>query len=53
VDVFVCRAGILDKWESAASFEILPDLPYPEMVSAEATEQGAVLVDFSYVGQRG
>ncbi len=53
VDVFVCRAGILDKWESAASFEILPDLPYPEMVSAEATEQGAVLADFSYVSQRG
>jgi lipopolysaccharide transport system ATP-binding protein len=33
VDVFVCRAGILDSWEGAASFEILPDLPYPEIGS--------------------
>ncbi|WP_228479421.1 polysaccharide ABC transporter ATP-binding protein [Microbacterium atlanticum] len=48
VDVFVCRAGILDAWEAAASFEILPDLPYPEFSDPEATAGGAVLSDFTY-----
>jgi lipopolysaccharide transport system ATP-binding protein len=48
VDVFVCRAGILDSWEGAASFEILPDLPYPEIGSEEAVAGGAVLTDFAY-----
>lgn len=48
VDVFLCRAGILDAWEGAATFEILPDLPYPEMASEEATAGGMVLTDFTY-----
>lgn len=48
IDVFVCRAGILDAWEGAASFEILPDLPYPEIGSEEAISSGVVLTDFSY-----
>jgi len=48
VDVFVCRAGILDAWEAAASFEILPDLPYPQFTDSEAITGGAVLTDFSY-----
>jgi lipopolysaccharide transport system ATP-binding protein len=48
VDVFVCRAGILDAWEGAASFEILPDLPYPQFADAEAIAGGVVLTDFAY-----
>ena len=48
VDVFVCRAGILDAWEGAASFEILPDLPYPQFADTEAIAGGVVLTDFSY-----
>ena len=48
VDVFVCRQGILDAWEGAASFEILPDLPYPEMADGEAIAGGVVLTDFAY-----
>lgn len=48
VDVFVCRSGILDSWEGAASFEILPDLPYPQYAGGEAVAGGAVLTDFTY-----
>jgi lipopolysaccharide transport system ATP-binding protein len=48
VDVYVCRSGILDSWEGAASFEILPDLPYPEGADGESTSGGIVLTDFTY-----
>lgn len=49
VDVFVCRMGILDAWEGAASFEILPELPYPETMNDEAIQGALVLSDFEYV----
>lgn len=48
VDVFVCRAGILDAWQGAAAFEVLPDLPYPEAAPEDAYSTGAVLTDFTY-----
>ena len=48
VDVFVCRAGILDAWEGAAGFEVLTELPYPGMVPEDAYASGLVLSDFTY-----
>lgn len=48
VDVFVCRSGILDAWEGAAVFEVLPVSPYPELAGDEALSTGVVLSDFSY-----
>lgn len=48
VDAFVCQAGILDAWEGAGSFEVLPAYPYPEFTSDEAFGAGIVLSDFSY-----
>lgn len=48
VDVFLCRTGVMDAWEGAGSFEVLPDLPYPEPGTGEAFARGAVLADFSY-----
>lgn len=48
VDVFVCRAGILDAWQGAASFDVLPDLPYPGTVPEDAYASGLVLSDFTY-----
>jgi len=48
VDVFVCQAGILDSWEGAAAFEVLPHNPYPELAGDEAVSSGLVLADFSY-----
>lgn len=48
VDVYVCQAGVLDAWEGAWRFEILPDLPYPEFTESSGTEKGLVFVNFDY-----
>src|SRR5690606_34306798 len=28
-DLYLCKAGILDAWEGAGAFEVLPKAPYP------------------------
>lgn len=48
IDVFICRMGILDAWEGAATFEVLPELPYPESMNDEAIQGALVLSDFEY-----
>lgn len=48
VDVFLCAMGVMDKWEGAAVFEVLPGLPYPELAPEDAYGQSAVLCDFNY-----
>ncbi len=48
VDVFLCQAGVLDAWEGAATFEVMPGSPYPEMTIDEATAHGLILADFDY-----
>jgi lipopolysaccharide transport system ATP-binding protein len=48
VDAFACQAGVLDSWEGADSFEVLPSYPYPELTSEEAFSSGMVLSDFQY-----
>ncbi|MWB97270.1 polysaccharide ABC transporter ATP-binding protein [Agromyces seonyuensis] len=48
VDVYVCQMGILDAWEGAAAFDVLPSLPYPELTSEDATANGIVLADFDF-----
>ena len=48
VDVFVCKTGVLDAWEGAAGFEVLPHNPYPELAGDEALTKGLVLADFDY-----
>jgi lipopolysaccharide transport system ATP-binding protein len=46
VDVYVCQNGILDAWEGAGAFDVLPDLPYAAAASDEAIRAGLVLADF-------
>ncbi|QGF23886.1 polysaccharide ABC transporter ATP-binding protein [Raineyella fluvialis] len=48
VDVFICKMGVLDAWEAAAAFEVLPELPYPESFNDEAVSGALVLSDFTY-----
>lgn len=48
VDMYLCKTGILDSWEGAGSFEVLPDLPYAEITTDDAISQGVILADFSY-----
>ncbi|MFB8387026.1 ABC transporter ATP-binding protein [Microbacterium sp. NPDC055910] len=50
VDLYACQAGILDAWEGAWRFEVLPDLPYPEFTESSSTEKGLVFVNFEYEG---
>ncbi len=47
-DLYLCKAGILDAWEGAGAFEVLPKAPYPEVTSDEALTHGMVLADFRY-----
>ncbi len=51
VDVFACQAGVLDAWEGAWRFEILPDLPYPDFSESSSIEKGMVFVNFEYERQ--
>jgi len=48
VDVFLCAMGVMDKWEGAVLFEVLPVLPYPETATEDAYSHGTVLSDFRY-----
>lgn len=50
VDMYACQAGVLDAWEGAWQFEVLPDLPYPEFTESSGTEKGLVFVNFAYEG---
>ncbi|MGF0117898.1 ABC transporter ATP-binding protein [Promicromonospora sp. Marseille-Q5078] len=47
VDMYLCQAGVFDEWQAAATFEVLPHLPYPEVVIEDGIF-GAVLCDFDY-----
>ncbi|WP_407316572.1 ABC transporter ATP-binding protein [Isoptericola halotolerans] len=48
VDVYACQTGVLDAWEGAWRFEVLPDLPYPEFAESSSTEKGMVFVNFDF-----
>ncbi|MGA3169613.1 MAG: ABC transporter ATP-binding protein [Chthoniobacteraceae bacterium] len=48
VDMFLCSAGLLDKFEQAAQIEVLPLLPYATAGNTEATSNGIVFADFGY-----
>lgn len=48
VDLYACQAGVLDAWEGAWRFEVLPDLPYPEFAEGSSIENGLVFADFDY-----
>jgi lipopolysaccharide transport system ATP-binding protein len=48
IDVFACGTQVIDAWEGAATFDVLPDLPYPESAPEDAYTHGAVLSNFRY-----
>jgi lipopolysaccharide transport system ATP-binding protein len=48
VDLFICSAGVIDAFEHACQFEILPLLPYPAAGNTEATSAGIVFADYAY-----
>ncbi|MGH1561900.1 ABC transporter ATP-binding protein [Mumia sp. DW29H23] len=48
VDLFLCKNGVIDAWEGACAFQVMPILPYPEATSDDGTQLGVVFGDFSY-----
>ncbi|WEG09181.1 polysaccharide ABC transporter ATP-binding protein [Microbacterium horticulturae] len=48
IDMFICQAGILDRWEAADTIDVLPSSPYPEIAADDAIAAGMVLADFNY-----
>jgi lipopolysaccharide transport system ATP-binding protein len=48
VDLFICNAGMFDKFEDACRLNVIPLLPYPAAGNADATGLGGVFADFSY-----
>lgn len=49
VDVFLCETGgLLDIWDAAWRFEVMPDLRYESQSTSNASSLGVVLSDFHY-----
>lgn len=48
VDLYLCKNGVLDAWDGACSFQVMPILPYPEAASSDGSEHGVVFGDFTY-----
>lgn len=46
VDTFVCHSGVLDAWQGACGFEVVPESPYPAAAPADAVGSVPVLTDF-------
>jgi len=53
VDTFVCHSGVLDAWEGACGFEVVPESPYAAAAPADAVGAVPVLTDFSVVVTHG
>jgi hypothetical protein len=51
VDLFACRAGIIDGYESACTLNISPVLPYDHPASEDGVGYGTVLSDFQWSTQ--
>jgi lipopolysaccharide transport system ATP-binding protein len=48
VTLMVCCAGVIDHFEHACKFEILPMIPYPGQWTLESEKRGMVLPDFTF-----
>jgi lipopolysaccharide transport system ATP-binding protein len=48
VEMFICSAGIIDRFDEACNLNVIPLLPYPTAGNEEATKEGVVFGDFTY-----
>jgi lipopolysaccharide transport system ATP-binding protein len=48
VTMMVCCAGVIDQFEYACKFEILPIIPYKGQWTLECEKRGMVLPDFTF-----
>jgi lipopolysaccharide transport system ATP-binding protein len=47
VAMYICSAGVLDRFEDACVLDVIPLLPYPASGNEEATSSGVVFADFN------
>jgi lipopolysaccharide transport system ATP-binding protein len=48
VTLMICCAGVIDHFEHACKFEILPNIPYKGQWTLECEKRGVVLPDFTF-----
>jgi lipopolysaccharide transport system ATP-binding protein len=48
VTLMVCCAGVIDHFEHACTFEILPTIPYKGQWTLESEKRGIVMADFTF-----
>ena len=51
IEMFICSAGVMQRFDEACHLEVIPLLPYPSTGNEEATSNGMVFSDFAYVSR--
>lgn len=52
LEMFLCGANIIDRWEEACFFDVIPILPYPDPSHPHAITDGLMFADFDWRGSR-
>jgi lipopolysaccharide transport system ATP-binding protein len=50
LEMFICGGNIIDRWEEACFFDVIPILPYPDPSHPHAVTDGLVFADFDWQG---
>ena len=48
MEMFLCGANVIDRWEEACFFDVIPILPYPDPSHPHAITDGLVFGDFDW-----
>ena len=48
LEMFLCGANIIDRWEEACFFDVIPILPYPDPSHPHAITDGLMFADFDW-----
>jgi len=48
MEMFLCGGNIIDRWEEACFFDVIPILPYPDPSHPHAITDGLVFADFDW-----
>lgn len=48
MEMFLCGANIIDRWEEACFFDVVPVLPYPDPSHPHAITDGLMFADFDW-----
>ena len=48
LEMFLCGANVIDRWEEACFFDVIPILPYPDPSHPHAITDGLMFADFDW-----